>query len=63
MNAAVRYPQRMTGLGCRSSRPGVAALVVSAAGQAETERLGAWLTVRLDGGHIGPDLLDVLAPG
>jgi DNA-binding NarL/FixJ family response regulator len=28
-----------------------------------TRRLGAWLTVRLDGGPIGPDLLDVLAPG
>ena len=30
---------------------------------ATTQRLGAWLTVRLDGGPIGPDLLDVLAPG
>ena len=30
---------------------------------AATNRLGAWLTVRLDGGPIGPDLLDVLAPG
>jgi DNA-binding NarL/FixJ family response regulator len=28
-----------------------------------TTRLGAWLTVRLDGGPIGPDLLDLLAPG
>jgi DNA-binding NarL/FixJ family response regulator len=28
-----------------------------------TARLGAWLTVRLDGGPIGPDLLDLLAPG
>ena len=28
-----------------------------------TKRLGAWLMVRLDGGPIGPDLLDVLAPG
>jgi ATP/maltotriose-dependent transcriptional regulator MalT len=28
-----------------------------------TRRLGAWLTVRLDGGPIEPDLLDVLAPG
>jgi len=30
---------------------------------ATTKRLGAWLTVRLDGGPIGPELLDVLAPG
>jgi DNA-binding CsgD family transcriptional regulator len=28
-----------------------------------TKRLGAWLSVRLDGGPISPDLLDILAPG
>jgi len=28
-----------------------------------TARLGAWLTIRLDGGPISSDLLDVLAPG
>jgi DNA-binding CsgD family transcriptional regulator len=34
-----------------------------AADCATTKRLGAWLTIRLDGGLIGPDLLEVLAPG
>ena len=28
-----------------------------------TRRLGAWLTVRLDGGPVGPDVLGILAPG
>ena len=40
-----------------------AALFGMGSGCATTKRLGAWLTVRLDGGPIGPDLLDVLAPG
>ena len=34
-----------------------------ATGCETTKRLGAWLTVRVNGGPIGPDLLDVLAPG
>jgi DNA-binding NarL/FixJ family response regulator len=47
----------------RSARRDAAALYGADSGCAATKRLGAWLTVRLDGGPIGPDLLDVLAPG
>ncbi len=47
----------------RTARRDAAALFGSATGCETTRRLGAWLTVRLDGRPIGPDLLDVLAPG
>jgi DNA-binding CsgD family transcriptional regulator/energy-coupling factor transporter ATP-binding protein EcfA2 len=47
----------------QTARRDAAALYGTGAGCATTKRLGAWLTVRLDGGPIGPDLLDVLAPG
>ena len=47
----------------QTARRDAAALYGTGSGCATTERLGAWLTVRLDGGPIGPDLLDVLAPG
>jgi DNA-binding NarL/FixJ family response regulator len=47
----------------RTARRDAAALYGTASGCAATRRLGGWLTVRLDGGPIGPDLLDVLAPG
>jgi DNA-binding NarL/FixJ family response regulator len=47
----------------RTARRDAAALYGADSGCAATKRLGAWLTVRLDGGPIGPDLLDVLAPG
>jgi len=47
----------------QTARRDAAGLYGTGSGCATTERLGAWLTVRLDGGHIGPDLLDVLAPG
>ncbi len=47
----------------QTARRDAAALYGTASGCATTRRLGAWLTVRLDGGPIGPDLLDVLAPG
>ena len=46
-----------------TARRDAAALYGNLSGCVTTERLGAWLTVRLDGGPIGPDLLDVLAPG
>ena len=46
----------------RAARRDAAALYGTAS-CASTRRLGAWLTVRLNGGPIGPDLLDVLAPG
>jgi DNA-binding NarL/FixJ family response regulator len=47
----------------RTARRDAAALYGTASGCGTTKRLGAWLTVRLSGGPIGPDLLDVLAPG
>jgi DNA-binding NarL/FixJ family response regulator len=47
----------------RSARRDAAALGSIGGRCGATARLGAWLTVRLDGGPIGPDLLDVLAPG
>jgi len=47
----------------QTARRDAAGLYGTGSGCATTERLGAWLTVRLDRGHIGPDLLDVLAPG
>jgi DNA-binding CsgD family transcriptional regulator len=47
----------------QTARRDAAALYGTVSGCAATKRLGVWLTVRLDGGPIGPDLLDVLAPG
>ena len=47
----------------RSARRDAAALAGIGGRCGATARLGAWLMVRLDGGQIGPDLLDVLAPG
>lgn len=47
----------------RTARRDAAALYSAASGGAAVKRLGAWLTVRLNGGRIDPDLLDVLAPG
>jgi DNA-binding NarL/FixJ family response regulator len=47
----------------QTARRDAAGLYGTGSGCATTERLGAWLSVRLHGGHIGPDLLDVLAPG
>ena len=47
----------------QTARRDAAALYGTGSGCATTKRLGAWLTARLDGGPIGPDLLDVLAPG
>jgi DNA-binding NarL/FixJ family response regulator len=47
----------------RTARRDAAALYGNLSGCVTTKRLGAWLTVRLDGGPIGPDLLDVLEPG
>ncbi|MGH3209467.1 MAG: hypothetical protein ACRDNO_17080, partial [Trebonia sp.] len=47
----------------QTARRDAAALYGTAGGCGTTKRLGAWLTVRLDGGPTGPDLLDVLAPG
>jgi DNA-binding NarL/FixJ family response regulator len=47
----------------RTARRDAALLYGTASGCATTKRLGAWLTVRLDGGPIGPGLLDVIAPG
>ena len=47
----------------QTARRDAAVLYGTGSGCATTKRLGAWLTVRLDGGPIGPDLLDVLAPG
>ncbi len=47
----------------QTTRRDAAALYGTGSGCAATKRLGAWLTVRLDCGPIGPDLLDVLAPG
>ena len=46
----------------RTARRDAAALYGTAS-CATTRRLGAWLTIRLDGGPIGQDLLEVLAPG
>ena len=47
----------------QTARRDAAALYGTGSGCATTKRLGAWLTVRLHGGLISPDLLDVLAPG
>ena len=47
----------------QTARRDAATLYGAVSGCATTKRLGAWLTVRLEGGPIGPDLLDVLAPG
>ena len=47
----------------QSARRDAAALYGTLSDCQTTKRLGAWLTVRLDGGPIGPDLLEVLAPG
>ena len=50
-------------VGLQAARRVAAALYGTLSDCLTTKRLGAWLTVRLDGGAIGPDLLDVLAPG
>jgi DNA-binding NarL/FixJ family response regulator len=48
----------------RTARQEASALYGTTGGCRTTRRLGAWLTVRLDGGRpIDPDLLEVLAPG
>jgi DNA-binding NarL/FixJ family response regulator len=47
----------------RTARRDAAALYGTASGCGTTRRLGAWLTVRLDGGPVSPDLLEILAPG
>ena len=47
----------------QAARRDAAVLYGTGSDCATTKRLGAWLTARLDGGPIGPDLLDVLAPG
>ncbi len=47
----------------QTARRNAAAMYRTASGCGTTKRLGAWLTVRLDGGRVAPDLLDVLAPG
>lgn len=47
----------------QTARRDAAALYGTVTDCLTTKRLGAWLTVRLEGGPIGPDLLDVLAPG
>ncbi len=47
----------------QTARRNAALLYGTGSGCATTRRLGAWLTARLDGGPIGPDLLGVLAPG
>lgn len=47
----------------RTARRDAAALYSATSGGAAVKRLGAWLTVRLNGGRIDPDLLDVIAPG
>ena len=47
----------------QTARRDAAALYGTISDCLTTKRLGAWLTVRLDGGPIGPDLLDLLAPG
>jgi ATP/maltotriose-dependent transcriptional regulator MalT len=49
--------------GLQTARRVAAALYGTLVDCQTTKRLGAWLMVRLDGGPIGPDLLDVLAPG
>jgi len=46
-----------------ATRRSAAAMYRTATGCGTTRRVGAWLTVRLDGGPIGPDLLEVIAPG
>ena len=47
----------------RSARRDAAALTSMGSRCRATARLGAWLTVRLDGGPIDQDVLDLLAPG
>ena len=47
----------------RTARRDAAVLYGTASGCATTKRLGGWLTVRLGGGPVGPELLDVLKPG
>jgi DNA-binding CsgD family transcriptional regulator len=47
----------------RAARRDAAGLYHTTTGCGTTKRLGAWLTVRFGGALIGPDLLEVLAPG
>ena len=47
----------------QAARQNAEAMYRSASGCGTTRRLGAWLSVRLDGGPIAPDMLGVLAPG
>ena len=47
----------------QNARRDAATLYGTAIGCATTRRLGAWLTVRLQGGPVAPDMLGVLAPG
>jgi DNA-binding NarL/FixJ family response regulator len=47
----------------RTARRDAGALYGTSSSCSATKRLGAWLTVRLDGGPIGPELHGVLAPG
>ncbi len=47
----------------RTARRDAALLYGTASGCATTKRLGGWLTARLGGGPVGPELLDVLKPG
>ncbi len=47
----------------QAARRNAVAMHHTTTGCGVTRRLGAWLTIRIDGGPIGPDVLDVLAPG
>jgi hypothetical protein len=47
----------------QAARRNAVAMHHTTTGCGVTRRLGAWLSVRLDGGPIGPDVLNVLAPG
>jgi DNA-binding CsgD family transcriptional regulator len=47
----------------RTARRDAGLLYGTASGCATTKRLGGWLTARLGGGPVGPELLDVLKPG
>jgi DNA-binding CsgD family transcriptional regulator/energy-coupling factor transporter ATP-binding protein EcfA2 len=47
----------------QAARQDAAALYDTPSACVTTKRLGAWLTVQLDGGPISPELLDVLASG
>jgi DNA-binding CsgD family transcriptional regulator len=49
--------------GLQAARHDATALFETSGECATIRRLGAWLTVRLGRGRVGPELLDVLAPG